>query len=155
MKVMNNLNLDTTRQHETVISRIPSPMTPQEQCLSPVPKDHRREKSDSLFRDGGRSDSEESSLLLDSPRIPVGEHSFDLKLQEQRNRSQSQIDTSLFLGNDLSFPATGNEDGILLDLDKPTEVLKWFTLQVMLYLGVSLVGGNFSFRPTPCEICPS
>ena len=128
---MNNLNLDTTRQHETVFNRMMSPMTPQEQCFSPIPKDHRREKSDSFCMDGSKSDSEEDSFLMDSPNQAVNEHSFDLQVMDiQRNRSQSQVDPSLLIG--ASVPTAAYQERIVLDLDDPHAVLEWFTLRVGL-----------------------
>lgn len=145
-KVMNNLNLDTTRQHETMIMSVPSPVTPQEQCFSPVPRDHRREKSDSICLEGTKSDSEDTSFIIDSPRPLVGEHSFDLNLQEpQRNRSQSQIDPSLFLGDLSAIPGEMDNPEIALDFNKPDKVLSWFTIQVRSFIGVSFEGACFSF----------
>lgn len=128
-KVMNNLNLDTTQQHETIFNMITSPITPQDQCFSPIPRDHRREKSDSFCLDEVKSDTENDSFMADSSRASVNEHSFDLPIQEfQRYRSQSQIDPSLLIGNDLPL----YQDSIVLDINQPEEVLKWFTLQVVL-----------------------
>ena len=150
MQVMNNLNLDTVHQNEPTFTTFPSPVTPKEQCFSPVVFDHRREKSDDVLFDDDRSTCNDDSFLLCSPRSIVNDNSFDLPLQDtRRNRSQSQFEPSFWEPEEPSIPSSAESQ---VDLSQPSEVLKWFTMDVGSFIGVSSIEEEIINRTTSSEI---